>query len=1146
MRALTQRVIALGAIAGLVAIALLPAATFGGKPGTSHREPQVSAAAHHDVSPPLRSLRAAPEPVGGHHAYPAKHLPRTAPESGVASPRTAAPLAPIAPSAPTAGVNFDGIGQGIGGFSVNSAPPDTAGDVGPNHYVQVVNSAFAVFDKSTGALLYGPMPTNTLWSGFGGGCETNNDGDGAAIWDPMADRWMIEQFSVTGANGTTTPFLLCVAVSQTPDPTGAYYRYSFGYTGFPDYPKLGVWPDGYYATFNMFNAAGTTFLGAKACAFDRANMLAGQAATQQCFDTTTAGAGLLPADLDGARLPPVGSPEYLVALGASANSLAYWDFHVDWTTPANSTFTGPTTLATAAFSQPCGSTGTCIPQSGTSQQLDSLADRLMYRLAYRNFGDHEALVVNHTVTAGSSVGARWYELRPGASYDLSVFQQGTYAPDSSYRWMGSIAMDQSGDIALGFSVSSSTTKPSIHYTGRLAGDALGGMTQGENTMVTGTGSQSTNLSRWGDYSAMTVDPVDDCTFWYTNEFLRSNGTINWNTRIGSFKFPSCGPPGPNDFSIGSSPVSLSIAPGSSGTSTISTALVSGSAETVTLAASGLPAGVTAGFSPATVAAGGSSTLTLTAAASATNSSSTVTITGSASSATHTTSVALTVTAPPPPDFTISASPVSLSIAPGSSGTSTISTALVSGSAETVTLAASGLPAGVTAGFSPATVAAGGSSTLTLTAAASATNSSSTVTITGSASSATHTTSVALTVTAPPPPDFTISASPVSLSIAQGASGTSAISTTAVGGTGTVGLNASVSPSDPGVTVSLSAASVAAGSGSTLTVTVAPSAPIQPYTVTVTGTEGIATHSSTVSLTVTAFLSNGGFEAGSLTGWTSVGTTSVVSSGAHGGTYAARVGGTSQTNGDSSITRTFIAPTGTTQLSFWYKVICPDTVTYDWARASLKDNTAGTTATLLAKTCTNTGAWVQRIGAVTAGHKYTLTMVSHDDNFAGDATYTLYDDVTLGSPPPAPSGITNGGFETGSFAAWTGAGTTSVVGSGAHSGTYAARIGSTSPTNGNSSITQTFAAPTGTSQLSFWYAIHCPDTLTYDWATATLKDNTVGTTTTALTKTCTNTGAWVQKSVAVTVGHSYTLTLISHDDNYAGDATYAFYDDVALQ
>src|SRR2546430_2184640 len=477
----------------------------------------------------------------------------------------------VAAAAPALLNSFAGVGNGFSGpngtFSVNSAPPDTNGAVGPNHYVETVNTSFAIFNKS-GTPIYGPVPINQVWSGFGGGCQTNNDGDPTAVYDGIADRWIISQFSVT-----TTPYLMCVAVSTTGDPTGSYYRYSFGYgsVNFPDYPKLSVWPDAYYLTVNFF-ANGSTFAGAGIAALDRSKMLAGQPATQQLFQTTTAYGGLLASTLDGSRLPPAGSPNYLVALGTTS-SLATWKYHVDWTTPSNSTFSGPTSLAVASYSEACGG-GTCIPQSGTSQRLDSLADRLMYRLAYRNFGDHEALVVNHSVTSGSSTGVRWYELRPSGG-NPTLFPPGTYAPDASYRWMGSIAMDQAGSIGLGFSVSSSSLKPQIHYAARLATDPAGQMAQGEGTIIDGAGAQTgRSLSRWGDYSSMSIDPTDGCTFWYASEYIPADGSFNWSTRIGTFKLPGCGSV-TNDFSISASPSSVSATQTGSPTSTLATAVTRG-------------------------------------------------------------------------------------------------------------------------------------------------------------------------------------------------------------------------------------------------------------------------------------------------------------------------------------------------------------------------------------------------------------------------------------------------------------------------------------------------------------------------------------------------------------------------------------------
>jgi hypothetical protein len=456
--------------------------------------------------------------------------------------------------------------------------------------------------------------------------------------------------------------------------------------------------------------------------------------------------GLLPADIDGGRQPPPGSPNYVVSLGAVDGQLAFWKFHVDWTTPPNTTLTGPTTLTTAAFTLPCNdSGGTCVAQSGTRQQLDTLGDRLMYRLAYRNFSDHEALVVNHSITAGSSVGVRWYELRPDASHNLTIFQQGTYAPDSDYRWMGSIAMDQAGNMALGFSRSGAAIHPEIHFTGRLAGDTLGQMTQGEGTIIDGTGSQTgSNQSRWGDYSAMAIDPSDDCTFWYTNEYIPSNGAFNWKTRIASFKLPGCPASAGNDFSISASPTSLSLVQGTSGSISISTAVTSGTAGTVSLAVSGVPSGASASLNPGSVTAGNSATLNVNAGSAAAGTY-TLTVTGTEGSVTHPTTVQLTVTAPSP-NFTISASPSSLSLAQGASGSSTISTTVV-GSGGTISLTVSGTPSGASASVTPTSISAGNSATLNVNAGSAAAGTY-TLTVTGTEGSVTRPTTVQLTVTAP--------------------------------------------------------------------------------------------------------------------------------------------------------------------------------------------------------------------------------------------------------------------------------------------------------------------------------------------------------------------------------------------------------------
>jgi hypothetical protein len=431
--------------------------------------------------------------------------------------------------APAAAGQFEGVGEGINGYSVCCVPPDTVGDVGPNHYVQSVNIDYAVFSKS-GSLLYGPAPNNTVWSGFGGACEANNDGDPIVLYDQFADRWIISQFVAV------SPYKECIAVSTTGDPTGSWHRYEYDFgSTFPDYPKLGIWPteDALFVTYNMFGRV--RFAGPRVCAYQRSKLYAGQTNTGQCFSPSSSYHSFLPADLDGSTLPPAGTDGYFV--NRYSSTLLSWRANIDWTNAGNSTFTGPSTVGgVASYTTACSGGGTCIPQAGTNQQLDSLGDRLMHRAAYRVFPDHHALVVNHSVVAANATGIRWYELRPSGS-GLSVHQQGTYSPDSTHRWMGSVAMDGSGNLAVGYSASSSSINPGIRQTGRLASDPLGTL-QAESSIFAGSGSQ-TSYSRWGDYSSINVDPVDDCTFWYTTEYLGQTGVFNWSTRVASFKFSSC-------------------------------------------------------------------------------------------------------------------------------------------------------------------------------------------------------------------------------------------------------------------------------------------------------------------------------------------------------------------------------------------------------------------------------------------------------------------------------------------------------------------------------------------------------------------------------------------------------------------------------
>jgi hypothetical protein len=438
-------------------------------------------------------------------------------------------------------------------------PPDSDGDVGPNHYVVMVNLHFAIYNKA-GALLFGPVANNTLWSGFGGACQTQNAGDPIVLHDQMANRWIFTQFT------SAAPFLNCLAVSTTADPMGPYTRYALPVPTnvLPDYPKWGVWPNAYFLSTRE---VGASRIGAYA--IDRAQVLAGNPAAQIISFSVPGGAGggatggdgLLPSDMDGTLPPPAGSPNYFAGTmdnngpyGATQDAINWWKFTVDFVTPANSSFVLASQIPVAAFNSvmppPCATSRDCIPQPGTAIRVDHLGyrQRPTWRLAYRNFGTHESLVTNQSVDAGGGMsGVRWYEIRNPNAVPPTLFQQGTYAPgltDGIHRWMGSIAMDRAGNMGLGYSASNATTVfPGIRFTGRLQADPLGTMPQGEGIIVDGTGSQTSTLRRWGDYTSMNVDPTDECTFWYVNQYIPTTSPGGWRIRVGQFQFPppSCIP-----------------------------------------------------------------------------------------------------------------------------------------------------------------------------------------------------------------------------------------------------------------------------------------------------------------------------------------------------------------------------------------------------------------------------------------------------------------------------------------------------------------------------------------------------------------------------------------------------------------------------
>ncbi|HSC26529.1 MAG TPA: hypothetical protein VLD67_04600, partial [Vicinamibacterales bacterium] len=513
-------------------------------PGLANR-PQVLPADRHDRSPALRDLSPIPPSAEGRQPLPPRSVRRgpgrEVPSLTDPALQTSAPTS----AAPTAVLSFDGVNN-INGV----LPPDTNGDVGPNHYVQWVNLSFAIYSRA-GTLLYGPADGRSLWQGFGGPCESRNDGDPIVLYDEHADRWLMSQFALP--NFPKGPFYQCIAVSQTGDPTGAYNRYQFSFSKLNDYPKFGVWPDGYYMSINQFTCSGRIFVncswaGQGVAAFPRTEMLGGAAASMVYFDMESVDGtlgGMLPSDLDGAP-PAAGTPNYFAqfdddAWGYSPDQLQIWEFDVNWASPSTSTFTKRAELPTAPFdSNMCGYSRNCVPQAGTSVRLDAIADRVMFRLQYRNFGAYQTLVTNHTVDVNGQdhAGVRWYEIRI-SSGTPSIHQQGTYAPDANHRWMASAAMDSAGNIAIGYNVSSAQMFPRISVTGRKASDPPGQMTVGEGDIMLGTGSQTHSASRWGDYSLLAVDPADGCTFWFTTEYLANTSSAGWRTRVGAFEIEGC-------------------------------------------------------------------------------------------------------------------------------------------------------------------------------------------------------------------------------------------------------------------------------------------------------------------------------------------------------------------------------------------------------------------------------------------------------------------------------------------------------------------------------------------------------------------------------------------------------------------------------
>jgi len=475
-----------------------------------------------------------------------------------------------APTMPGPLLTFEGLGAAQ---ACACAPPDSDGDVGPNHYVEAVNVAFAIYNKN-GTLLSGPTTYNSLFAPLTGTpCSGQNDGDPYALYDPVADRWVISDFAFPSFPGTS--FYQCIAVSQTSDPvSGGWFLYALQVdpanpTFLGDYPKFGFWnnpqPGGaYFLTMNLFSSP-TTFNGVRAYALDRASMLTGGPAHAIGFTIPIAGLGdsysLVASTFRTGTAPPAGEDEFLLAIdspatgGVTLTQVKGWRFHVDFAIPGNSTLGvganhAPNALITVsgfvdAFTSTAGFT--IVPQLGTTQKIDTLGDKIMTPVVYQNRAGTESLWASGTVCTDVActgpTGVRWYQFNvTGGTFPATPVQQQTWTNgnDGLYRFMSSIAVDNAGNTAIGYSTSSSTAFPGIRYAGRLVSDPLNDLGQGENTLFSGTGSETDTSGRWGDYSMTTVDPADGMTFWHVNEYEAVTGSFNWHTRIGKFNFTGVG------------------------------------------------------------------------------------------------------------------------------------------------------------------------------------------------------------------------------------------------------------------------------------------------------------------------------------------------------------------------------------------------------------------------------------------------------------------------------------------------------------------------------------------------------------------------------------------------------------------------------
>jgi hypothetical protein len=651
---------------------------------------------------------------------PEDHEPRRIPLSAPAEPVRDPVVQRSIPAllAPSTKLVFEGIGVGTVAvpsaqpFSVEVDPADPQGDVGPNHYLQIVNSSIAVFSK-TGTLLLGPLPTHTVFAGLGGACATGRGFDGIVLYDPLADRWLISQLA--WLDQFSGPYWQCVAVSRTPDPMGQYAQYAYSYRNFNDYPKFGVWPDGYYATYNMFASGSETarLMSRRICAFHRLRMIAGEPAPfHQCAEiTTNEVSGLTPADFDGELPPPAGAPAPVVGFFHD-DTLVVYRFHVDWETPAN-TSVDAVVIPAAPFRMLCGDvrTGYCVPQL-SGQVLDGLGDRMMFRVAYRNMGAYESLIANQNVEVAGVGGVRWYEIREPAG-DPFVYQQGTYAPDSNSRWMGSAAMDRAGNIGLGYSVSGRQQNVGIGVTGRTVTDAPGVMGSGETVLESGGAENS--LSRWGDYSSLSVDPSDGCTFWYTAQYIPFDGSHNWRTRVMTFELPGCSTA--PEFALWLPEDRGSVRRGEKVEMIISTAALRHTAAgtPIQLAVARLPpgSGLVVDVQPPVVMPGQWARLTFTSAPNSAIGVVPFAVQATAGTVTQTAAATVAVI---DSDFAISTDKTSTTLGAGGSAEVRVTVSPLFGAPEVVIFSTSLLSRGVQASFDPVYVRVGESTTLRLQSA----------------------------------------------------------------------------------------------------------------------------------------------------------------------------------------------------------------------------------------------------------------------------------------------------------------------------------------------------------------------------------------------------------------------------------------------